>query len=173
MTGKEGPYEIGLLDVYTNSNNDFGILKTNYAALRIKRDVLQRSYIGFMGLSKNSEIRDDYNRTFAVDGSFSFDNNINVNGYFAKTQTPGRKGKDTNGFVGFSWGTDKFSTNASFTDIGENFHPEMGFLQWNDIRRYTLKLTASPRPKLFNTRQTHLAYELEYITDHNNQLQYR
>ncbi len=102
MTGKQGPYEIGLLDVYTNSNNDLGILKTNYAALRIKRDVLQRSYIGFMGLSRDSEIRDDYNRTFAVDGSFSFDNNINVNGYFAKTQTPGLKGKDINGFVDFS-----------------------------------------------------------------------
>jgi len=173
MTGKEGPYEIGLLNVYTNSNNDLGIPKTNYAALRVKRDVLQRSYIGFMGLSRNSEIRDDYNRTFAVDGSFSFDNNINVNGYFAKTQTPGRKGHDTSGFVDFSWGSDKFSTNASFTDIGENFNPEMGFLQWDDIRRYTLKLTASPRPKLFNTRQTHIGYELEYITDHNNQLQYR
>ncbi|MCH8957409.1 hypothetical protein IIA28_19155 [candidate division KSB1 bacterium] len=173
MTGKEGPYEIGLLDVYTNSNNDLGIPKTNYAALRIKRDVLQRSYIGFMGLSRDSEIRDDYNRTFAVDGSFSFDNNINVNGYFAKTQTPGLKGKDINGFVDFSWGTDKFSTHASFTDIGENFNPEMGFLQWNDIRRYTLQLTASPRPKFLNTRQTYLSYELEYITDHNNQLQYR
>ncbi|TDI94853.1 MAG: hypothetical protein E2O76_14675 [Caldithrix sp.] len=172
MTGKEGPYEIGLLNVYTNSNNS-GIPKTNYAALRVKRDVLQRSYIGFMGLSRDSKREGDYNRTFAVDGSFSFDNNINVNGYFAKTQTPGLKGKDTNSFVDFSWGTDMFYTNASFTDIGQNFNPEMGFLQWQDIRRYTLKLTSSPRPKLFNTRQTYLSYELDYITDHNNQLQYR
>lgn len=172
MTGKEGPYEIGLLNVYTNSNK-LGRPKTNYAALRVKRDVLQRSYIGFMGLSRDSGIRDDYNRTFAIDGSFSFDNNINVNGYFAKTQTPGLKGKDTNSFVDFSWGTDMFYTNASFTDIGKNFNPEMGFLQWQDIRRYTLKLTSSPRPKLFNTRQTYLSYELDYITDHNNQLQYR
>ena len=90
-----------------------------------------------------------------------------------RRKPPVLRAKTPNGFINFSWGTDKFSSDASFTDIGKNFNPEMGFLQWNDIRRYTVKLTASPRPNLFNTRQTYLSYELEYITDHNNQLQYR
>lgn len=173
MTGKQGGYEIGVLNVLTDREEDLGIPRTNYAALRVKRDILKRSYIGFIGLSKDHLKGGDTNRTFAVDGTFSFDNNINIKGYFAKTQTPGFKGKDTNGFLDFFWGTDKFKGRASYMDIGENFKPEMGFLQWSDIRRYTLQLTASPRPKFLNTRQTFLSYELEYITDHNNQLQYR
>lgn len=180
MTGKEGPYELGLLNVYTNDTdfvNSEGIRnevpETNYSAFRIKRDIFNRSSIGFMGLSKDPVRGGNYNRTFAVDGSFAFDNNVNVSGYLAKTITPGLKGNDYNSFLELSWGSDKYYARASFTDIGENFNPEMGFLQWTDIRKYNLQLIFSPRPKLLNTRQTHLSYDIEYITDHSNELQYR
>ncbi len=180
ITGKEGPYELGFLDVFTNDfkylnreNNTKEIPQTNYSALRIKRDIFSRSYIGFMGLSKDPASGGNYNRTFAIDGLFSFDNNITVNGYFAKTMSPGLQGKDYNGHVNFSWGTDIFYSNASFTDIGANFNPEMGFLQWSDVRKYSAQMLISPRPEILNIRQSHFTNDVEIITDHNNELQYR
>ncbi|MCH9006426.1 carbohydrate binding family 9 domain-containing protein [candidate division KSB1 bacterium] len=180
MTGKAGRYEVGLLEVYTEdieytnlNNNRFKVPKTNFAAFRIKRDILQRSSIGFMALSKDEVEGGHYNRTFAMDGTFNFDNNINVYGYLAKTKTRGVSGGDLNGFVEASWGSDRYYLRSSFTDIGKNFNPEMGFLQWTDIRKYNLSMTFSPRPKFLNTRQTHFSNDVEYITDHDNELQYR
>ncbi|MFQ5650225.1 MAG: DUF5916 domain-containing protein [bacterium] len=186
MTGKEEDYELGLLDVYTNKTtiirfdpqnpavmDTTPIARTNYSAFRIKRDIFQRSAIGFLALSKDPVAGGDYNRTFAVDGTFSFDNNVSVKGYLAKTVTPGLKGKDQNGFLEASWGNDRYYLWGSYTDIGENFNPEMGFLQWRDIRKYNFQLTVSPRPHFLNTRQTHLSYRIEYITNHDHELQYR
>lgn len=180
LTGKEGPYEVGFLNVLTNdihyvngNNTAVDIPETNYSALRIKRDVFSRSYIGFLGLSKDPLRQSNSNRTFALDGKFAFDNNLTIKGYVAKTHTPGLKGKDYNGFLDVSWGTDLFSAQASFTDIGENFNPEMGFLQWIDIRKYHAQVNFNPRPKILNTRQSFFSYDLEYITDHNDVLQFR
>jgi len=180
VTGKEGPYEIGLLNVLTdelNYQNSFGLQRsvprTNFSAFRLKRDIFQRSYIGFMGLSKDETEDGHYNRTFAMDARFSFDNNLKLGGYVAKTETPGLDGDDFNSYADVSWGNDLFSAGGSFTDIGKNFNPEMGFLQWRDIRKYNLELTFSPRPQFLNTRKTYFSYNLEYITDHNDELQYR
>jgi len=180
VTGKEGKYEIGFLNVltdnvkYTNLNgSNVQIPETNYSAFRIKRDIFKRSSIGFLGLSRDPLGGGDYNRTFAADGTFSFFDNLKLNGYLAKTVTPGLKGKDYNGFLEASWGSDLYFARGSFTDIGANFNPEMGFLQWTDIRKYDLQLTVSPRPKFFNSRKTHLSYDIEVITNHDNELQFR
>lgn len=179
-TGKEGPYEIGVLDLvtddlnYTNADTkQVAIPKTNYLSVRLKRDIFKRSHLGVMALSKDPFAGGNYNRTVAVDGLFSFDNNFTLNGYLAKTYTPGLQGQDYNGFVDLSWGTDKVYARGTFTDIGKNFNPEMGFLQWTDIRKYFLEFYLSPRPNFGNIRQSHFSYSLEYITDHNNELQYR
>ncbi|HEX9653740.1 MAG TPA: DUF5916 domain-containing protein [bacterium] len=89
-TGKEGSYEVGFLDVVTDdlnyTNLDTSLVtipKTNYLSLRLKRDIFKRSYLGVMALSKDPLNGDNYNRTFAIDGFFSFDNNISLNGYVA------------------------------------------------------------------------------------------
>ncbi len=180
VTGKEGHTEIGFLNVfsnaidYTNLNGSrVKIPETNYAALRLKHDIFDRSSVGFLALSKDPVGSGDYNRTFAVDGSFSFYDNFKLNGYLAKTLSPRLSGKDYNGFVEASWGSDLYFARGSFTDIGENFNPEMGFLQWTDIRKYNLQMTVSPRTRILNSRQAHISYDIEYITNHDNVLQFR
>ncbi len=180
-TGKEGKYEIGFLNVLTGSSDVAGSIpgaqranpRTNYSALRVKRDLFERSHVGFIGLSKDATDGSHSNRTFAVDGSFAFQNNIEVDGYLAKTFTPGIHGGDYNAFLRGSWGNDKYFAQASFSDIGRNFNPEMGFLLWQDVRKYNLQMSASPRHTFLNSRQVHLSYDIEHIADHNNELQYR
>ncbi len=175
-TGKAGAYELGVLDVLTDGlsqPNPDSVGKTNYLAARLKRDIFKRSYLGVMALSKDAVAGGPYNRTFAADALFSFDNNFTLSGYFAKTLTPGLRGNDYNGYLDLSWGTDKVYAHGAFTDIGRNFNPEMGFLQWRDIRKYFLEIYLSPRPNFWSIRQSHFSYSLEYITNHSNQLQYR
>ena len=48
LTGKTGPYSIGLLDVQTGAEALTGSRATNFSVMRVKRDVLRRSAIGGM-----------------------------------------------------------------------------------------------------------------------------
>ena len=95
LTGKVGPYSIGLLDVQTGSESAAGTAPTNFAVARLKRDVLRRSAVGalFTGRSVSTEAP-GASYTYGVDGVFSFYDNLNVNTYLARTETPGRRGDD-------------------------------------------------------------------------------
>ncbi len=57
LTGKVGPYSIGLLDVQTGSESAAGTAPTNFAVARLKRDVLRRSAVGalFTGRAVSTE----------------------------------------------------------------------------------------------------------------------
>ncbi|GIS97984.1 MAG: hypothetical protein CM1200mP25_2210 [Acidobacteriota bacterium] len=46
--------------------------------------------------------------TYGVDGVFSFYDNLNINTYLAKTETPGRSGDDTSYQTELDYGGDRF-----------------------------------------------------------------
>ena len=95
LTGKVGPYSIGLLDVQTGEESVAGAVPTNFSVVRVKRDVLRRSAIG--GLLTNRSVSTKgagSNQVYGVDGVFSFYDNLNINTYFARTETPGLRGDD-------------------------------------------------------------------------------
>lgn len=177
-TGKAGSYELGVLNVLTNSidveSEKRHVPKTNFSAIRLKRDIFSRSSVGMMFLDKEP-FQGNHNRTFAADANLSFENNLSISGYLAKTQTPGLSGKDFNTYLKAGWGNDRYYTFASFTTIGENFNPEMGFMQWRrrNIRKYQAYGSFSPRPNFGNIRKTQFSAQTEIITDQNNGLLYR
>ena len=49
MTGKAGRYSIGLLDIQTDDSPEAREPSTNFAVVRLKRDILRRSYVGVIG----------------------------------------------------------------------------------------------------------------------------
>ncbi|MGZ7274522.1 hypothetical protein ACXWPL_09820, partial [Streptococcus pyogenes] len=46
VSGKAGPYSIGLLDIRTGKVEDVGVRPTNFGVVRVKRDILRRSAVG-------------------------------------------------------------------------------------------------------------------------------
>ena len=72
VTGKVGPYSIGLLDVQTGEEAVSGAVPTNFSVVRVKRDVLRRSSVGgmFTGRSVSTE-GPGANYVYGVDGVFS------------------------------------------------------------------------------------------------------
>lgn len=185
LTGKAGRFDVGFLNVYTDAASYFdpwldqevSLEPTNFSALRIKRDVFERSSIGFIALSKDPLHPDGSlnrtNRAFGIDGRLAFLNNLTVNAWFAKTHTPDLQGGDLAGSVDVNWGNDLINVNAAYTDIGRNFNPEMGFILWTDIRKTKLGLTLAPRPGAMNIRQMYFFNEFNYFADHDGVLQYR
>ncbi|MCP4727971.1 MAG: carbohydrate binding family 9 domain-containing protein, partial [bacterium] len=95
LSGKIGDYRIGMLNMQTDRKN--GTPSTNYSVLSIKKDVLEKSSIGFMATNLYSDGGHD-NQALGVDflyntSSFRGNNNIIAGAAVSGTLTDG-KGKD-------------------------------------------------------------------------------
>ncbi|MFQ6039501.1 MAG: DUF5916 domain-containing protein, partial [Candidatus Poribacteria bacterium] len=131
LTGKVGKQSIGLLNVQTDEVEDTP--KTNFSAFRVQRDILRSSSAGVIFLNK-APWEGEGNQTLGTDIRFNPGQGVNIFGSFAKTWTKGLDDKDMAGKISTSWGTESSEIGASFSDIQENFNPEMGFVRRRDIQ---------------------------------------
>src|SRR5207237_3205269 len=70
LTGTLGNYQIGVMDVQTRSDGPNPAV--NYAVVRAKRSLFGNSYVGVMGIDKESgSALDPFNRTGGVDSAWS------------------------------------------------------------------------------------------------------
>ena len=175
LTGKAGPYSIGLLDVQTGEEGSTGSLPTNFSVIRVKRDVLRRSAIGGMFTGRSVSTTDQgASYTYGVDGVFSFYENLRFNTYLAKTETPGLHGDDLSYQTELDYSGDRWSIRLERLGVGANFNPEVGFLRRDDFRRTFAELRYSPRPRsLRSVRRFLFQPSIDYITDGAGRLETR
>ncbi|MDH3364276.1 MAG: carbohydrate binding family 9 domain-containing protein [Gammaproteobacteria bacterium] len=143
LSGKLGDRtNIGLL--YMRTDAVTGIAPANdFAVLRVNRELRGRSAIGAIFVNRDGDgsyllSPSDYNRTFAVDGRWGFGDNLLLQGWLAKTKTPGRSGRDDAFSVKADWSSAGWSFGANYTEVGEDFNPEVGFLARSEYRKANL-----------------------------------
>jgi hypothetical protein len=147
LTGRAGKYSVGLVNIQTKDDRISSEPSTNFSVVRLKRDILRRSSVGVMFVNRSAYAdRLSSNQTFGVDGVFSFFQNLNLNTYFAGTETPGRRGDDTSYRAQFEYNGDRYGLIAEHMLIGRNFNPETGYVRRNDVRRTMGEARFSPRP---------------------------
>ena len=159
LTGKTGRYSIGALNIQTDDVPGTAA-GTNFTVLRVKRDILRRSRIGgiFTGRSV-SKYGDGNNAAFGVDGAFSFYDNLNFYGYYAKTQTTGTldfettEGNDESYQAAFNYAGDLYGLQVEHLVVGDAFNPEVGFVRRDDFQRDYVLARYSPRPSMRAVRQ--------------------
>ena len=78
---------------------------------------------------------DGSNQAYGLDGAFSFYDNVNFFGYYARTDTPGLRQDNTSYQAAFSYDGDLYSLRVEHLLVGDNFNPEVGFLRRDDFRR--------------------------------------
>jgi len=175
LTGKAGPFSIGLLDVQTGAEGSTDNHPTNFSVVRIKRDVLRRSAIGgiFTGRSVSAKGQ-GAGYTYGVDGVFSFYDNLNFNAFLAKTETPELRGDDLSYQTALDYSNDRWSLKLERLGVGANFNPEVGFLRREDFRRTFAEFRYTPRPRsLKSVRRFVFMPSLDYITDGAGRLETR
>ena len=175
LNGKVGDFNVGALNIHTDEASNMGAVATNFTVLRIKRDVLRRSRIGgiFTGRSI-SQSGEGSNQAFGLDGSFSFYDNVNFFGYYAKTKTPNLTEDDESYQAAFSYDGDLYGFKLDHLLVGDNFNPEIGFLRRDDFRRTFVAAKYSPRPSAIEAvRQFTWGGSFDYIMDGAGQLQTR
>ena len=178
MTGKIGPYGIGILNVLTNAFKDeafdFGEPpidepRTNYSVVRVNRDILKGSTVG--GIFINKQDLDAYNRTAGLDFSYRPTREINVQGLWSRTFEADVLGNSNAFFIGGDWRTNLFRVNGSYTDIGEDFNPEVGYIQRSDVRRFRGDASYTPWPDKFGIREIQIGPEIDIVLTQENHLE--
>jgi Domain of unknown function (DUF5916) len=175
VTGKAGPYSVGLLDIRTADAPSAGAQPTNFGVLRIKRDIFRRSAIGVLFTDRSiSSSSPDASSAAGVDGLFSFYQNLNINTYLARTDTPGGSGKDTSYRGQLDYNGDRYGLQIERLALGEGFNPDVGFLRRSAFTRNSAYGRFSPRPRsIAAVRKFTWDAQYDYVTDPKRRLESR
>ncbi len=156
LTGRSGPYSVGLLNIQTEDTPEARAVSTNFSALRLKRNVFRRSNVGLMatlrspGVAGATSSSRDASYTIGADATMLFFKSINLTGYYARTSTAAARGGAVVGtsYRGrFDYTNDRYGAAAEHMLIDAEFTPEVGFARRTDVRRTYGLLRFSPRPR--------------------------
>ena len=148
LTGRVGKYAIGVMNIRAGEERVSLSQPTNFAVVRLRRDVLRRSSVGLIATHRSVTIDGSgSNAAYGVDGLFSFFDNLNINTFWAKTRTSAVSGDDVSYQTQLDYGGDRYGVVLDSLAVGAHFNPEVGFLRRSDIRRSYGSLRFSPRPR--------------------------
>jgi hypothetical protein len=154
MSGKVGDFQVGLLNIQTadvHQVDDVTGVRSqiapanNFGVLRAYKEMGNRTQLGGILVSRlNTGDRDDYNLTYGVDGRLGIGEALTLDGWLGLTTTPvvlAAGESDTrsgfnNGEYGFegngSFVTSDWEIGAGYRQIGDDFNPEVGFVnRWS------------------------------------------
>ena len=145
---------------------------SNFTVIRIKRDILERSSLGAIFTNRTSGGA-NHNRAGGVDANFRFFQNLQLQTFVAKTETPGLKGEDWSWRGRAFYDNDFISAELAYLDVGKNFNPEIGFVPRVDQRSTTANFQVKPRPKHGPVRQFQFSSRIDYTENRRNILESR
>jgi hypothetical protein len=175
VTGKAGRYSIGLLNIRTDDLPIAGAQATNFGVVRLKRDILRRSYVGVLGTHRSRGVTaNGDNLVLGVDANLAFYEALNIVGYYAATRTPGLEGDDHSHRLRFDYDADRLGIQVEQLAVGRHFNPEVGFLRRTNFIENLAQLRVSRRPaSIPSVRRVSYEAALDYITDSDRRLEHR
>src|SRR5205814_7417325 len=152
ITGKLAGFDLGLLDISTRAEGPNP--EANYGVGRVKRSLFGESYVGAMYVDKRSgNPADPHNQTGGLDARFVVHKDLVLTGFGVLTRSPGLSGGQNDAGGSVSYRTDFVDFVAERRRIGQNFNPEVGFIERNNCMCDFSDLTLKPRPKLKGIRE--------------------
>ena len=144
LSGKVGQdTNIGLLQMRSEAVR--GVAPENdYTVARVSREFGNRSNIGVIIVNREGDGSiigdddDDYNRTYGIDGQWGVNENLILSGFVAKTDTPGLASRDHAFHLAGNYNSEKWLFRGNYSQVAENFNPEVGFLSRTDYKQLTL-----------------------------------
>ena len=180
LSGKVGGWNVGVLniqadEVESTTGDNIGPAN-NFSVLRMQREVGRSSY-GAIFVNRQGtgalSVGDDYNRAYGVDANIQLTQNQRLSAFVARTDTPesrttGPRGSDysARGFYNFT--NNLWQVSGGYSQVGENFNPEVGFLPRRGYRRPEFRVFFQPQPKRWpwiRRIAPHLTYNSFYDFD--------
>ena len=148
VSGRAAGWNVGFLDMQTEELGD--LAANNFAVGRVSREFGNRGRAGFIALNREATgsraLDDDYNRTYGVDGQVGIGPYFDLSAFAARTSTPGFSGRDHAFAIEGRQESPRWRNRASYSEVGEDFNPEVGFVNRSNYRRFTTSLGRKIRP---------------------------
>ncbi|MCX7874919.1 MAG: carbohydrate binding family 9 domain-containing protein [Melioribacteraceae bacterium] len=146
LIGRIDDFEIGLIDMQT-AEKDLEPT-TNYSAVRLKYDLLNSSYIGFM--TTNKAYSKNLSNSIGTDFNFSFndflgDKNLVLFGALAKSNNNDSPVNSWAGNFFVDFPNDFIDTFLGYRFIQSGFDPQLGFVSRKGGQQFIYNLEIEPR----------------------------
>ncbi|MEW6005741.1 MAG: DUF5916 domain-containing protein [Stygiobacter sp.] len=146
LVGRLDDYEIGFIDMQTATKDT--VQSTNFSALRVKYDLFNSSYVGFM--TTNKFLKDKISNSFGADFNFSFndflgDKNLVLFGAIAKSNESNSLKNSWAGNFFIDFPNDFIDTFLGYRFIQGGFDPQLGFISRKGIQQFIYNLNIEPR----------------------------
>ena len=147
VTGRIGEYAVGLINMYTGAGDALGVPGTNFTVARVRRDILRRSSVGAIAtVRSDTGGRLGTAATYGVDGSFSFNDVLDIDTYWGTVDNPGIADSHNSYRVRVQYDDDLYDAQLDHVLVEKNFVPEVGFVRRTDMRRTFVTGSYNPRP---------------------------
>jgi len=152
LSGKlGGTTNVGFL--YMGTEAVAGIAPGNkFTVARVNQELKNHSAIGAIFVNRDGDgsfllpAGDDHNSTYAIDGRWGIGDNTLIEGWIAKTDTPGRTGRDDAFSLRYGYSSEKWASEVIYAEVGADFNPEVGFLARSEYRKGRAFLMRAIRP---------------------------
>ena len=148
LTGTIANMRVGLLNMSTKSAQ--GRPSNEYQIIRLKKELPNRSHVGAIATNLIKLSNENYsNEVVALDAKWGIGEVSQIDGYTAISNTPDLDQEKAYAFRLQASSTGKMFSNAlSYTEIGEDFNPEMGFLKRSGgYRKWSGRIFTRLRPE--------------------------
>ncbi len=148
LTGVFSGMKVGMLSMRTDAVEDVTD-GNHYSVMRLKKELPNRTYFGGMVTDLNHLGDNGYvNRGYAVDGQLGIGELSQVVAFAAVTETPGMKMDKAYAYrLHTGRNTQQISTSLGYTEVGQNFNPEMGYLKRGNYRKWSGRIFTRFRPE--------------------------
>jgi len=167
LTGRVGGYAIGLLNMQTRDDPTHP--GENFSVVRLRKDVLGSSDIGFMFVNREGTgtgVGDEYNRTLGADANLRLaGGRMLLNSYLAVTDEPDVTGDRTTAAVEVAWRSPIWDASALFKSVGDDFNPGVGFVARSGVRQGFVTVGAHPQPGIPSVRELNPYVDVNIFSD--------
>jgi hypothetical protein len=179
FTGIAGGHDIGFLHVRTGEDDEKGFVPEDFTAARVKRRLLQQSYVGALFTNRLShDAGAAASQTLGADfrlatSRFRGNQNLNFSGWFLHARRLTVATRRSAYGLNLDYPNDRWYGGFNAREVQGNFDPEVGFVTRRNYRRFNQFVGFGPRPRNSRVvRRVQMSGGLELFTDlHNNLLE--
>jgi hypothetical protein len=152
LSGRTMGMNVGMLHIRTGAEGgglaSAVVPEEAFSVVRLARELPNRSRVGaFFGDRTGLGLGGNTNRTYAVDGQVGIGQGLNLNSFLARTETPGRSGRDHAFHLSGSYADREWQGSVSYREMGADFNPGIGFVPRTNYRTYSGFLMHYIRPE--------------------------
>jgi hypothetical protein len=175
VTGRVGAWSLGALQIRQDESQTAGLPTTDFSVLRVRRDLFRRGSVGMIYTRRSpSEVTGATNQVGGIDLLLAPSQELTVNAYVARSDTPGLDDKDLSYRGRVEYASDRYGLQVEQLVVGTNFNPEAGLLRREDFQRSFAEGRFSRRPGGGSwLRKWNAIGSLDYIADNERVLESR